>query len=215
MATAVEAFGLAALDVKLLIDWMRADLASSNAGVRNGAIALLGTAHRQLGPGLAPMLAQHVKPALMATLEAAFKANPVAQVHRFAYPLPCSLLCLLHISTEACRTIQLHMSEHIRTDCFCFLTNVVLKPWCVTICTLRVPKMALCRWCPCARSGAGLPRAQGRPGRRRAPAQPRSQTRRQPPRWTRRTSCRALTSAAPSRPTWRTALAGVGCRVEP
>lgn len=84
--TAVEAFGLAALDVALLIGWMRADLGSSNAGVRNGAIALLATAHRQLGPGLAPMLSQHVKPALMATLEAAFKANPVAQVHCPASP---------------------------------------------------------------------------------------------------------------------------------
>lgn len=93
MATAVEAFGLGALDVKLLIEWMRTDLGSANAGVRNAAIALLGTAHVQLGPGLAPMLSQHVKPALMATLEAAFKANPVAQVGCFPCSLQRTILC--------------------------------------------------------------------------------------------------------------------------
>lgn len=81
MAKAIEEFGLSSLDVKLLIDWMIADLGSSNVGVRNAATTLLGTAHKQLGPGLVPMLSQHVKPALMTSLNDAFKANPLTKVH--------------------------------------------------------------------------------------------------------------------------------------
>ena len=87
MAETVEEFGLGMLDVKLLIEWMKADLGSSNAGVRNGAITLLGAMHRQLGPGLAPMLSQHVKPALMTTLDATFKANPPTQARTLAAPV--------------------------------------------------------------------------------------------------------------------------------
>lgn len=45
-------------------------------------MALLATAHRQLGPGLADMVRQSVKPALMATLEEAFAANPLQQARR-------------------------------------------------------------------------------------------------------------------------------------
>ena len=83
MSTAVEEFGLKQLDVKQLIEWMKADLGSSSAPVRTAAIALLGRAHRQLGPGLDPLLSQSVKPALMQTLRDTFVANPVEQV-----PLP-------------------------------------------------------------------------------------------------------------------------------
>ena len=81
MSTAVEEFGLKQLDVKQLIEWMKVDLGSSNAPVRTAAIALLGRAHRQLGPGLDPLLSQSVKPALMQTLRDTFMANPVEQVH--------------------------------------------------------------------------------------------------------------------------------------
>lgn len=80
MATAVQEFGLKQLDVKQLIEWMKADVNSTSAPVRSSAIALLGVAHRQLGPGLDPLLSQSVKPALMQTLRDAFKANPVEQV---------------------------------------------------------------------------------------------------------------------------------------
>lgn len=52
------------------------------AGARNAAVALLAAAHRQLGPGLADMVRQNVKPALMATLEEAFAANPLQQASR-------------------------------------------------------------------------------------------------------------------------------------
>ena len=90
MTETVEEFGLGALDVRLLIEWMKADLGSSNAGVRNGAIALLGAMHRQLGPGLAPMLSQHVKPALMTTLDATFKANPAVQARTCAAHARCT-----------------------------------------------------------------------------------------------------------------------------
>ena len=83
MSTAVEEFGLKQLDVKQLIEWMKVDLGSSNAPMRTAAIALLGRAHRQLGPGLDPLLSQSVKPALMQTLRDTFTANPVEQV-----PLP-------------------------------------------------------------------------------------------------------------------------------
>jgi len=73
---AVEEFGLGALDVRLLLEWLKADLGSANAGVRNAATALAGVGHRQLGPGLAGLLREHVKPALMAALEETFAANP-------------------------------------------------------------------------------------------------------------------------------------------
>ncbi|KAK9814323.1 hypothetical protein WJX72_004049 [[Myrmecia] bisecta] len=80
MATAVEEFGLGVLDVKALLDWMKTDLASSNATVRNAAIALLAACHKQLGPGLSDMIRNDVKPALMTALEDAFKKNPQQQV---------------------------------------------------------------------------------------------------------------------------------------
>jgi len=76
MGRAVEDFGLGALDVRLLLEWLKADLGSANAGVRNAATALAGVGHRQLGPGLAGLLREHVKPALMAALEESFAANP-------------------------------------------------------------------------------------------------------------------------------------------
>ncbi len=91
MATAIQEFGLKQLDVKQLIEWMKADVNSTSAPVRTAAIALLGTAHRQLGPGLDPLLSQSVKPALMQTLRDAFKANPVEQVApHTTEPSPCA-----------------------------------------------------------------------------------------------------------------------------
>lgn len=80
MATAIQEFGLKQLDVKQLIEWLKVDICSTSAPVRTAAIALLGVAHRQLGPGLDPLLSQSVKPALMQTLRETFKANPVEQV---------------------------------------------------------------------------------------------------------------------------------------
>ena len=91
MATAIQEFGLKQLDVKQLIEWMKADVNSTSAPVRAAAIALLGTAHRQLGPGLDPLLSQSVKPALMQTLRDTFKANPVEQVApHITMPSPCA-----------------------------------------------------------------------------------------------------------------------------
>ena len=80
MGTAVEEFGLGPFDVKALIEWAKADLASTNAGVRNATIHLLSVCHKQLGPGLADMLRSDVKPALMTALEDSFKRNPQQQV---------------------------------------------------------------------------------------------------------------------------------------
>lgn len=79
MATAVEEFGLGAIDVKTLIDNMKVDLSSTNATIRNAAINLLGVAHKQLGPGLADMLRSDVKPALMTALEDTFQRHPQGQ----------------------------------------------------------------------------------------------------------------------------------------
>lgn len=59
---------------------VQADLASTNAAVRNAAIQVAATCHRQLGTGLAAMLRSDVKPALMTALEDAFKSHPQAQV---------------------------------------------------------------------------------------------------------------------------------------
>ena len=41
MATAIQEFGLKQLDVKQLIEWMKADVNSTSAPVRTAAIALL------------------------------------------------------------------------------------------------------------------------------------------------------------------------------
>ena len=59
---------------------LQGDLASTNAAVRNAAINLMATCHKQLGPGLAAMIRSDVKPALMTALEDAFKSNPQQQV---------------------------------------------------------------------------------------------------------------------------------------
>ena len=59
---------------------LQGDLASTNAAVRNAAINLMATCHKQLGPGLAAMIRSDVKPALMTALEDSFKSNPQQQV---------------------------------------------------------------------------------------------------------------------------------------
>jgi hypothetical protein len=110
MGEAAGEFGLPCLDVRALIEWARADLGSSNAGVRNGAIALLAAMHRQLGASLAPMLSAHVKPALMTTLDAAFKANPQTQV-RLAAAAACTI-------PPPCPVHLMHALAHATNWCF-------------------------------------------------------------------------------------------------
>lgn len=76
IAGAVEGFGIAALDVKQLVEWVKGDLASTAPATRAAATALLVAMHRQLGAGVVPMVAEHVKPALWATVEAELSKNP-------------------------------------------------------------------------------------------------------------------------------------------
>lgn len=76
IAGAVQDFGLAAMDVKQLVEWVKADLASTAPATRAAATALLVAMHRQLGGGVVPMVAEHVKPALWATVEAELANNP-------------------------------------------------------------------------------------------------------------------------------------------
>ena len=59
---------------------VQGDLGSTNAAVRNAATQLMATCHKQLGPDLASMIRNDVKPALMTALEEAFKKNPRTQV---------------------------------------------------------------------------------------------------------------------------------------
>ena len=80
MAKAVEDFGLPTFTVALLLGWAKDDLASTNAPVRNAAVALLATCHKQLGPGLAAMVQHDIKPAQWTVLEEAFASNPQQQV---------------------------------------------------------------------------------------------------------------------------------------
>ena len=46
MAQALRDFGVVGMDIKALLDWMKEDLGSGNAGVRNSAVQLLGALHR-------------------------------------------------------------------------------------------------------------------------------------------------------------------------
>ena len=80
MGRTVDEFGLGVITVPALLGWAKEDLGSTNAAIRNSAIALMATCHKQLGPGLVAMLKADVKPALMSALEDAFKANPQQQV---------------------------------------------------------------------------------------------------------------------------------------
>ncbi|KAJ9516595.1 hypothetical protein QJQ45_015220 [Haematococcus lacustris] len=75
VAQATAEFGLGSMNVKALIDWAKEDLASTNAGVRNSAIHLLGVMHRFLGPPLGDMIRADVKPALMAAIDGEFAKN--------------------------------------------------------------------------------------------------------------------------------------------
>ena len=79
-----------------------ADLVSRDAAVRNAAIALLATAHRQLGPGLADMVRPDVKPALMASLDEAFARNPQQQVG-----IPDALVTKARIPGDCCSSTYL------------------------------------------------------------------------------------------------------------
>ena len=85
---------------------IQGDLASTNAPVRNAATHLMATCHRQLGPDLAAMIRNNVKPALMTSLEEAFKKNPKTQVGHFITTVPHFLICLLSISNGLYATSQ-------------------------------------------------------------------------------------------------------------
>ncbi|GIL58886.1 hypothetical protein Vafri_13702 [Volvox africanus] len=75
IARAILEFGLAGMDVRALLDWAKEDLGSSNAGVRNSAIQLLGVMYRFLGPALGDMIRADVKPALMTAIDGEFAKN--------------------------------------------------------------------------------------------------------------------------------------------
>jgi len=77
MATVVEEFGLAAVDLSALLGWLIADLGSPNAPVRNQAMGVLGRCHAQVGGGLMTQLAESLKPAQVTALEEIFRKNPV------------------------------------------------------------------------------------------------------------------------------------------
>lgn len=77
MATVVEEFGLAAVDLCALLGWLIADLGSPNAPVRNQAMGVLGRCHAQVGGGLMSQLAESLKPAQVTALEEIFRKNPV------------------------------------------------------------------------------------------------------------------------------------------
>lgn len=79
MAEAIPDFGLAVMDVRGIIEWMKADLGSANAPVRNRAMEVLGKCHAQLGPSLVDFL-EGLKPAQLMALEEHFRQNPKAQV---------------------------------------------------------------------------------------------------------------------------------------
>ena len=153
MARAVEEFGLPQLDVRLLLEWLKADLASTNAGVRNAATALAGVCHRQLGPGLAGQLREHVKPALMAALEDTFAANPQQAV----WPCPDRPLCCDIAGATA------YAKEHARR-----------KPlW-----YMQLQPLTLCRGMRCKTQGAraGGADSSGAPRRRARGARPSTRT---------------------------------------
>jgi cytoskeleton-associated protein 5 len=77
MATVVEEFGLATVDLGALLGWLIADLGSPNAPVRNQAMMVLGRCHAQVGGGLMAQLAESLKPAQVTALEEIFRKNPV------------------------------------------------------------------------------------------------------------------------------------------
>ncbi|KAL4854812.1 hypothetical protein ACK3TF_004509 [Chlorella vulgaris] len=79
MAEAIPEFGLACMDVKAIIEWMKADLGSANAPVRNKAMEVLGKCHAQLGPSLTDFL-EGLKPAQLMALEEHFRHNPKTEV---------------------------------------------------------------------------------------------------------------------------------------
>lgn len=93
IASAVADFGLTQLNVKQLLDWSKEALASSTPAIRAAATQLLAAMHRQLGPGLADMLREDVKPALMSALEVEFAKNPKQDVSLAAPRHPTPLRC--------------------------------------------------------------------------------------------------------------------------
>lgn len=80
MSKTVDEFGLPTFNVGTLLSWAKDDLASTNAPVRNAAVALLAICHKQLGTGLHAMVQNDVKPAQWAVLEEAFASHPQQQV---------------------------------------------------------------------------------------------------------------------------------------
>ncbi len=76
IATCIDEFGLGVMDVKTLVEWAKTDLGSSTPAIRTAAITMVVSMHKQLGDGLVPMLADHIKPALMVTVEGMLAKNP-------------------------------------------------------------------------------------------------------------------------------------------
>lgn len=75
IAETVTDFGLAAVNVRTIIDWMKTDLTSTNPLVKEKAMGVLGSCHAQLGPECVALL-NGLKPAQMTALEEVFRVNP-------------------------------------------------------------------------------------------------------------------------------------------
>lgn len=77
MKKACEEFGLGPwIDVKVVIDWVVADLGTTIPAVKTAAVSFIGSLHKFLGPPLADMIRPNVKPALMTNVEEEFGKNP-------------------------------------------------------------------------------------------------------------------------------------------
>jgi len=75
MGFALQEFGGRCVETAKLVGWLRMDLQSTNAAVRNAAIGVLGILHRFHGASIKAFLTD-VKPALMSSIDLAFSKYP-------------------------------------------------------------------------------------------------------------------------------------------
>ena len=75
MGSALQEFGGQCIDTAKLVGWLRIDLQSTNAAVRNAATGVLGILHRFHGGSIRRFLTD-VKPALMSSIDLAFSKYP-------------------------------------------------------------------------------------------------------------------------------------------
>lgn len=115
IADVLQDFGVQCIDIRQLLDWLKSDLQSTNAAVRNAAVNTLGILHTYHGASLRSFLSD-VKPALMASIDLAFTKYPYEGENNVAPKRPIRCTENSSISSDHNALLRTDISGHITKD---------------------------------------------------------------------------------------------------